>query len=212
MPMPQRIKLALQWLTVGAVVAYFTYSQYQSHLVSTKQEAQRQAETDALVGKLHNVARQFGAQVDWARNLEGKDSIRLSPVMSAELQEVWLQPSPILFVGTLRDIVRNEDGSFQVLPQYDALSGGSHLLSTELFFSAQCAAELATPLLAMAKTAHSTVFANVAIVGKVLGVTSKQVRGSDGEDETQLTGSATCSAALPIDRHLPRQWTTRAAD
>jgi len=206
MPIPQRVKLTLRWLAVGAVLACFAHSQYQSHVKAKQRQEQMQAETDALVARLRQLALQHGAETDWASKLEGKSRVRLSPVMSAELQDVWVRDVPILFVGTLKDIARNEDGSYQVLVQHDSLSSGGHLLSTELFLSARCPAELAIPLLSMAKEAQYTVFANVAIIGKVLSVNSEQVRGSEGDNEVQFTGLSTCSATSQIDRHLPREW------
>jgi len=202
----QRIKLILLWLAVGAVLAYFVHSQYQSHVKAKQRQVQLQTETDALVARLRQLALQHGAETDWASKLESKSRVRLSPIMSVELQDVWVRDVPILFVGTLKDIAKNEDGSYQILAQHDSFSSGGHLLFTELFLSARCPAELAIPLLSMAKDAPYTVFANVAIIGKVRSLNSQQVRSSEGDNEVQFTGLSTCLAISQIDRLLPREW------
>ncbi len=215
----QRLKLTLPWLGIFAVAAYFAQSKYQGYVQNKQREeqnqvnakAQEEEETAALVAKLHQLARQHEAEINWVSKLDDESQVRLTPVMSVELQDIWVNAAPILFIGTLMDIARNRDGSYQVLLKYAPLSGGSYLLRTELFLSARCSSEQAIPLLKTVKETYSpTVFGNVAIIGKVLGIRSKQARDSDGDDESQLTGFSTCNAVVQIDRHLPSEWNKEA--
>jgi hypothetical protein len=194
-------------LAVAAILAYCGNSQYQNHTREKEREAQGKRDTQAMVESLHKLAAIHNAKVGWAKELVGEKTVRISPIMSAELQQVWLTATPILFVGTLKDISKNADGSYQVSLEYDSVSEKYLFISSEIYFSARCSAELALPLLKMGRdTSRLGMFADAAVVGVVSGVDSKQVRDNEGNEISQLTGTASCLGTLPLHRILPSNW------
>jgi hypothetical protein len=202
-----RLKVALLLLGVAAVLAYCGNSQYQDYISKKERKARNDIETQAMIESLRRIATTHNAKVAWAKELAGKESVRISPIMSAELQHVWLTGTPILFVGTLRDISQNADGSYQVQLQYDMVSEEYLFLSTEILLNARCAAEQTAPLLKMAKDpSRLGVLADAAVVGTVSSISSNQVRDSEGEEITQLSGIATCLETMPLTHILPSKW------
>lgn len=213
MPVAKSFKTVAQWLVVAGALAYFGNSQYRDYLSKRELDAANEREIRAMVESLHRLATTHGATVGWAQKISGKDAVRLSPIMSAELQQVWLTGAPVLFVGALKDISRNEDGSYLVHLQYTADSSEFVFLSTEIHLKAKCAAEQTLPLLKMARdTSRMAIFADSAIVGTISEVSSKQVRDSEGADITQLTGTATCLGTQVLAHWLPSNWASQSPE
>jgi hypothetical protein len=130
--------------------------------------------------------------------------------MSAELQQVWLVEKPILFVGTLKDIVKNKNETFEVFVEYDSLDSEYGFMSNEISLNATCSSQQTAPLLQLAKVSSRLgMFADVAIIGRVSEVSSRQARDSEGGEVSQLIGVADCRAAFVLSAGLSRDWITR---
>ena len=73
------------------------------------------AETERVEGATRSaisaMVSRIGAVDDWARKLE----FRLSPILTIEIEKLWLQNRPILFVGAIKDIANYDESRYVVL-------------------------------------------------------------------------------------------------
>ena len=51
----------------------------------------------------------------WEMALGSANAVRISPILTIELERVWVQPRPILFVGELQDIRAGDSSHYEVV-------------------------------------------------------------------------------------------------
>lgn len=184
-------------VTLVALTGYF----YHRHLESELRMEIEEAASRAQIGELRQLVKVHGAIHDWLERLMGGEAVRLAPVMSTELQQVWLAGRPILFLGTLRDIAANPDGSFKVLLRHDPFAASGLLGAAEFLISTVCSPEQSKSLLSIASNkSRLGLFAELAAVLKVNAISSKGMRTAEGGEMTQFTGEAECLEVREI-RH-----------
>jgi hypothetical protein len=175
-------------LLVAAGVSYCGYMQYEDHVRQAAERERSQIEGAEVIRSLEAMADRHGAHISWASALAGSKGHRTSPVMSAELQQLWLASKPILFVGALRDIARQDDGNYEVLLEYPEFGFKQSFSDTGIHLRVVCTPEQTAPLLALAKSRRRpSVFADVALVAKVSSVSSQLGRSGESEPELRLT-------------------------
>ena len=118
-----------------------------------------------------------------------------------------IQGAPILFIGVLRDVAMNSDGSFKVVLQYEDGYQGHSFSSTQIYLDARCSEELAAPLLKLGRNPKRTdYFPDAAVVARIKSARTEQVRASDGVEESRLTAVGECLATRVFSTRLPRDW------
>lgn len=78
---------------------------------------------------------QSNAITDWATQLSNGEIYRLEPILTIELEKLWLVERPILFVGSIQDIKTNDDTNYSVLIERNLLSSLGNMYSTDLQLS-----------------------------------------------------------------------------
>lgn len=187
-------------------LGFWGYSMRLDNAKDAAQREERNQRQQALATLVATMASRFGASTDWAAKLTGTEHTRSSPILTAELQELWATDRPILFVARVRDIVRNQDASFQLELDYDVLRDRRMLVvGTELRLSLRCPTSLTQPLLnAMKSHPRSTVYADVATIAVVDSIASTSERDAEGNAESILTGSGRCVDVQYLPERLPR--------
>src|SRR5690606_2190282 len=96
------------------VVGYFVNSCVQEERKETKarleEEVKEQKVRDAVLG----LQKRTGASAAWVDSLEGERHRRRDPVLTVELEKLWLTGNPIIFVGEIADVVRSSDSQYLV--------------------------------------------------------------------------------------------------
>ena len=128
--------------------------------------------------EVHSLARKWNANQGWEKQLAGPDGNRIADVMSAELQRLWSGDSPILFVGTLEDISKQPDGSFELLVTHDGLISSRLFIMSSIQLRAACPESVGNRILA-AHTKDSTgFFPGVAVVARITDVAQESTRAT----------------------------------
>ena len=113
----------------------------------------------------------------------------MSPILTIELEHLWQSDRPILFIGSIKDILSRVDGDYQVLVERDLFTL-EPMFATELRLSLR--ARKAYIDLFIAK--HPKLFADsgftsgVAVLAKVRAIETSEERGEDGERVDVKTG------------------------
>lgn len=186
-------------------IGFWGYSALQDHAKEVARREERDERRQALGAAVAKMASRVNATTDWAAKLAGVLHLRTSPILSAELQEVWTPDRPILFVGRVQDIVRNQDESYQLKLDYDFLRDRRMLVGTDLRINLRCPASFALPLLnAMKSHPRSVSDADVATIAVVDSIASTVERDGEGNTQPILTGAGRCVDVLFLSERLPR--------
>ena len=196
-----------RYLLAIAVLIGLGFWMYSARQDRTEQELQQKVleqRQQALTVSVKAMASQADASTGWAARLAGGDKVRQSPILSAELQEVWVPHRSILFVGLVEDIVKNEDGSFQVKIAYDSL-GEYMFLGNSIRVNLRCPASVSTPLLTALKShPRSMVTPDIAAIATIESIVSTSERDSNGQATLVLTGNGSCNNTLYLPESLQK--------
>lgn len=95
---------------------YFKYeNEYNNQQIRTKQTE------DTIKTEVINLGKRHNAIVDWRRQLIPKEQLRLSPILTIELEKLWQTERPILFIGTIKDIVSINQNTYRILLENTSL-------------------------------------------------------------------------------------------
>lgn len=127
---------------------------------------------------------------DWGEELSEDDKYRMDPILTIELEKVWLKSQPILFLGAVKDISTYDETRYEVVVEQNIF------LNSEYFFT-----ELQLSLVSDKNTIdaflenHPDLLKDfglnngVAVVAKIESIESKNILSSNGETEEVKIGS-----------------------
>ncbi len=163
------------------------------------QQAEQEARQKAFMKLLNDMASQVNAVTDWATNLAGGDGSTISPVLTVDLQKQWIINRPILFLGELRDIAINQDGTYEILVEHNV---HPLFLRNSIRVSLRCSESVATNLIQAAKSNPTTRGGDVAITGTIQRVVTTTESRSERRSITVLTGFGKCISAVYLTERL----------
>lgn len=97
-----------------AVGAYFVYSASTAKNEKLERERSEIAETKSIQNAVLSMVQRNGAIDDWDTQLAEGDTIKIGPVMTIDLERLWLQDKPILFAGAISDIKTYDSQNYTV--------------------------------------------------------------------------------------------------
>lgn len=123
-----------------------------------------------------------GANATWHEELVGGKSLRLAPVLTIELEEAWVDVRPILFIGSINDIVRSEGDKYELQIKLGPLTQAGMSLNGDFRLSVVANRAKIDSLLSSAPdiTNKLSFFNNVAVVAQVESIQAKVEVESDG--------------------------------
>jgi hypothetical protein len=134
----------LAWIVLLVIVAAYLWNDYQD---KEEKKAKLAEELRAIQASVHNLASRSGAVTDWEEKIAGAEKIRLDPVLTAELQQLWIGSQPILFIGTIEDIAILSKEEYVISVMHEWILSSYMFVSTPLGVRLRCHKKLAEPLL-----------------------------------------------------------------
>ena len=178
-------------------LGYWANSIFQDKAKDTQRRQATAERQRTLASTVKAMATEANASTDWAQSLSQGKRMRMSPILSAELQDVWTPDRAILFIGRVEDIARNQDGSFQIRIAYDSMGHDDMFLDNRILVSLRCPAPVAAPLVKALKTrSRANLDADIAAIANIESIVSSSERDAAGNATTVLTGNGTCSKAM----------------
>lgn len=150
--------------------------------------SQKRAEVQAL-------AQKWAADQGWEDVLAGPTGTRTEEVLSLELQRVWLG-KPILFVGTLEDISKRSDGSYDLAATHDGLISSRHFILSSFGIRVSCPEHVVTQILKARANSNGMNFEGIAVVAEIEQVIQERLLDPEGETAVTRIGVGHCSDAL----------------
>lgn len=129
------------WLVLSLIVLGCLAALFIANTRRSKAELREQRAKQERLAELASFAAQHGAEIEWAKAFEHRDS----KVRTLEIQDVLLKPGrpPVVFIGRLENVERQGDSYYLTLdysPEW--------FLSPTVSLRAKCAESLARRLLA----------------------------------------------------------------
>lgn len=175
-------KIVLVIMT-AAVVGYFinSYIVIKSEQEAKKAEAERVH--NATKAAVSQMATQKNAISDWEETLSNGESFRFEPILTIELERLWLQQRPILFIGSIKDIATYDNSQYLVSVERSFYGSLEYMFGTELQLSLLSEKEYIDSFLKNYPELFKDYgFKNaVAVVARINNIKTKTVLEADGE-------------------------------
>ncbi len=177
------MKRAFWILVVIAVGAWFVTSSIDSRRARDAEQAELRKKTEAVKASIVALTSRHKANSDWIEKLSGGEPYRVKPVLTIELEELWIEKGPILFVGAINDIASDGDDKYSVTFERSLSSGLDYLFGTELRLELTSDKGLIDKFLHN----HPNLFEDygfnngIAVIATVREIQSHQYVGQDGE-------------------------------
>ena len=179
----------IAWITVAAaVVAYFANShatkKARREVVRVEEERKNQTTKTAV----SQMTLRTNAVSDWEASLSNGKRFRLEPILTIELEKLWLQQRPILFTGPIRDIATRSESEYAV--SIDKAPYSRFMFMGDLQLSLHCNKSLIDSLL----DDYPDLFKNhgrrnsVAVVAHVNSISSFSILDEEGYREEIKVG------------------------
>ena len=179
------------WIIVALVVGGYFVNSYMEN--KAKREAER-AEAERIEHTIKSAVAEMvsrtGAINDWEPRLSKGEQFRLEPILTVELEKLWLQNRPILFIGSVKDIATLNQSQYTVLIEMSLFGSFEHMFGTELQLSLLSSKERIDSFLEK----HPDLFKNygfnngVAVVTRINAIRTTYVPGEEGGREEVKIG------------------------
>jgi len=207
---PMRRNIIVIFILLG--LGYWAYSSWQERVETERAQLEEDTRNDARCEVLKKAVAEMAAKsnaiTNWPESLAGGEKRRRTPVMSAELQKTWVNKRPVLFIGNIKDIAINKDGTYQIIVDHNCFGNHPRFLFNDIRVSLRCQKSCIAPLIQSARSEQrKRRDANVAVTGlieRIAATTEKNLDASDDEIETinVLTGVGKCVNALYLAERI----------
>lgn len=186
-------------LIVFLIVVGLGYSAY-ALWHSTSEEAQRrevrEERRSAVTGKIKGLATKTNAVMNWAAALKPDGSgYRRTPVLTSELQALWVGNRPIILTGRVGDISTNSDGTYQILVIQEMSVLQTFFSGTRLQANLTCTDAIARPLIEKIRNDRGMFHGygiDIAMAAGIDSIVGSSEKDLDGEAISVLTGVGNC--------------------
>jgi len=122
------------WVIVVLVVGgYFTNSYLENKTARKVEKAEAERIEQAAKSAVAQMVSQTNAVDDWVSHLSKGEKFRSEPILTVELERLWLQNRPILFIGSVSDIATQDQSHYMISVENNLSS--SIMFDTELQLS-----------------------------------------------------------------------------
>ena len=179
------------WIIVAlAVGGYFVNSCIKIKAKRNAEAAETKRIEEATKSAISAMVSRTGAIDDWARTLSEGGDFRLGPILTIELERLWLQNRPILFVGAIKDIANYDESNYMVLVETDPFDTSNFLFGTKLQLSLRATRSRIDSFL----EEHPNIFKNlglnnsVAVIANIKAIKTENIAGKEVGGEEGKVG------------------------
>ena len=172
------------WLLCMLLVGgYFVNSYFENNAKREANRIERENIRKKIRVSIQNISSRTNAVSDWESKLSRGNSYRIEPILTLELEKLWVIERPIIFYGSIHDIKTLDKDKYIVIIEKNFRSGLGNMYITDLMLS------LAVPKIKidMFLKDHPDLLEgigfnnNVAVVAKINSI--KTIYSSEGEGD-----------------------------
>jgi len=178
----KKIICILVALVVGG---YFVNSYLENKANREAKEAEAKRIELSIKSSVAQMVSRTGAIDDWEKRLGKGENFRFEPILTIELEGLWLQNHPILFIGAVKDIATHDQTQYKVSVERSLFGSFEYMFDTELQLSLLSRKEQIDSFLQK----HPGLFKNyglnngVAVVAHINAIRTIYVPGEEGGRE-----------------------------
>lgn len=173
-----------------AVIGYFinSYTVNKAEREAEKVEATRIEQ--GVKAAVTQMARRTNAISDWEETLSKGESFRFEPILTVELERLWLQQGPILFIGSIKDVATHDNSQYTISIERSLYGSFDYMFGTELQLSLLAEKEYVDSFL----TKNPNLFKDygfnngVAVVARIDAIKTTTLLGEEGGREEVKIG------------------------
>ncbi len=178
------------WIILLLVIAgYFVYSYLESRAKSEAERAEQKQVEQTTKSLVSQMTSRTNAIDDWEHQLSKGENFRLAPILTVELEKLWLVNRPILFIGAIKDIKTQNESSYMVLIERSIFCTPNHMFDTKLLLSLSSSKQRMDAFLKQHPDLFKEhVFKNgVAVAARVYAIQTTYASGEEGKrNETKI--------------------------
>jgi len=175
-------KICLICFAVG-LAAWLIQGKIDSDRIKDEKQKNEDYRINLIKSQINALENATQANSSWLSKLSHGEKYRSEPILSLELENVWISESPILFYGSITDISTMDSNHYRVDFEQGLLGSLDFMFSTELRISLKADKSQIDQFL----TAHPELFENygfnngVAVAASIASIRSSQISDTNGE-------------------------------
>jgi len=175
------------------VVAYFVNSFLENKKKEAGEKAQAERIEKATRAALAQLVERTNAFANWDKILSKGEPLRMEPILTIELERLWLTGRPILFGGAIKDIAKIDEDNYRVEVEKSMFNGFEHRFETELLLSLKCQKQKIDLFLAENSNLFKDYGLNngIAVIASIDEIETKLVPGAEIGSEIKV-GKGKC--------------------
>lgn len=124
------------WIIVVLVIGgYFINSHMEKKAKRKAEQAEAKRIEQITRTAVSKMVSRANAVEDWESPLSKGEQFRFEQILTVELEKLWLQQRPILFIGAIKDIATYDQSQYVVLVERSLFGSFEHMFRTELQLS-----------------------------------------------------------------------------
>ena len=166
------------------VITYIVYNAVNSHLAYKAKMEAKKAEKERIEKDVGTAVAQLikrYSAFDWVKEIESRKEF-YSPILTVELEELWLTDRPTLFIGTIEDISTFDQECYMIKIKGAGQIRGNYELALK------CPKQKVNSLLEEHPDLAEGVVSGVAVVANIDKIKTVIVPGYDGGKEDLRIG------------------------
>jgi type II secretory pathway pseudopilin PulG len=182
-------KIVLAVIAV-AVVGYFINSNMVNKAEREAEKAEANRIEQAVKADVTQMTTRTNAISDWEETLSKGESFRFYPILTVELERLWLQPRPILFIGSIKDVATHDNSQYTISIERSLYGSFDYMFGTELQLSLRSEKEYVDSFLNKNPDLFKDYGFNngVAVVARINAIKTSTILGVEGEREEVKIG------------------------
>ncbi len=176
----------LIWSMIFISIAYFSYLYIEKYRVDKARNEAHLSESkkieQATRSAVAEMVSRTGAIDNWVNQLSKGNIFRTDPILTIELEKLWLRNKPILFIGTINDIATHDKTHYMVSIERSFFNN-SEIFNTELQLSLLSEKQYIDSFLERnSNLLNNHLFSNgVAVIADLEKIRTAYVSGEKGE-------------------------------
>ena len=103
------------WGIIAALLAsWFLLNSHENRNIEKQRIAAEDVKEKLIRSKVESLANNTGANRDWVGALGNGEEIRLTPILTLELEKAWIEGGPILFSAVISDISTFSENKYKI--------------------------------------------------------------------------------------------------
>lgn len=179
------------WILIALVAGgYFVNSYFENKAKREAEEAEAKRVERAIRSSVAQMVSRTGAIHDWEQLLSKGEIWRFEPILTIELERLWLNKEPILFIGAVKDIATHDQTQYKVIVERSLFGRSEYVFDTELQLSLISKKEQIDSFLKK----HPNLFKDngfnngIGVVAHINAIRTMYVPGEEGEREEVKIG------------------------